>query len=275
MSSPADTTVALPAAERVSELKTSLAEIRDRVKLASPDDSPVLVAVSKYKPAEDILACYQDGQLAFGENYVNELVEKAAMLPSDIQWHFIGSLQSNKCKTLAAIPSIYCIQTLDSAKKATALNKGILESRTTPLNVFIQVNTSGEDSKSGLAPLSSPSESASSEVVTLARHILSECPRLRLQGLMTIGSIEQSHSSDKENKDFQTLIETAEVLEGVLGENFPTEGQSKWGCESGDGKLELSMGMSADFEAAIKAGATTVRVGSSIFGTRKLKEEMK
>lgn len=169
-----------------------------------------------------------------------------------------------------AIPNIFAIQTLDSAKKATALNKGLPDDRTEPLNVFIQVNTSGEDSKSGLPPLL-PSEepNAEAEVLALAYHVLHDCPRLHLRGLMTIGSLEQSHSSEIEpNQDFKTLIQTANVLESSL--RSKPEHASRWGGPSG--KLELSMGMSADFEPAIKAGAGTVRVGTGIFGARKIKE---
>ena len=102
-SSPITSTV-LPSSERVAELHTSLGEIRSRVAAVvsnSPRRTPTLVAVSKYKPPEDIRACYDAGQRDFGENYVQELVEKAALLPRDVRWHFIGTVQSNKAKTLA------------------------------------------------------------------------------------------------------------------------------------------------------------------------------
>ena len=98
------TSAALPSSERDTELHTSLGEIRSRVAAVvsnSPKRTPTLVAVSKYKPVEDIRACYDAGQRDFGENYVQELVEKAALLPRDVRWHFIGTVQSNKAKTLA------------------------------------------------------------------------------------------------------------------------------------------------------------------------------
>lgn len=172
-----------------------------------------------------------------------------------------------------AIPNIYAIQTLDSAKKATSLQKGLPQDRTEPLNVFIQVNTSGEELKSGLPPLSSSQENLhEAKVVALATHILENCPNLRLHGLMTIGSIEQSLASDIEpNRDFETLIRTAGILESILSDRVAEAG--KWGGP--DGRLELSMGMSADFESAIKVGASTVRVGTGIFGSRETKEEIK
>jgi len=209
------------------------------------------------------MACYEHGQRDFGENYAAELAEKAEKLPKDIRWHFIGGLQSNKCKPLAAIPNLWAVQTVDSGKKANALNRSLPEDRTDPLNVYIQVNTSGEDQKSGISPLTSSTASAPSELVNLAKLIVQECPRLRLLGLMTIGSFEASVAAGDENPDFKALVETREVLEGIL----KTDGSlsNPWGVE---GQLELSMGMSADFESAIKSGSDTVRVGTGIFGTR-------
>ncbi|KAL4064227.1 hypothetical protein V8B97DRAFT_1876030 [Scleroderma yunnanense] len=245
--------------ERYNELSESVANIRNRVQLASSTSAPCLIAVSKYKPATDILACYRLGQRDFGENYVQELVDKAKELPDDIRWHFIGTLQSNKAKVLASIPNIYAVQTITSTKAATALNKSLPSERTSPLNVMLQVNTSGEDAKSGLAPLSSAKPS---ELVQLVRHIITECPRLHLQGLMTIGSLTESlASSDRPNEDFEKLKHTRDLLHGIL------EGErGRWGV---DGRLLLSMGMSSDFEAAIRAGSDVVRVGTGIFGVRR------
>ncbi|KAG8953036.1 hypothetical protein FRC04_002982 [Tulasnella sp. 424] len=253
--------------ERAEELGAALDEVRARVRAAAESRSensvePRLVAVSKYKPAADIMACYQHGQRDFGENYAAELAEKAAVLPKDIRWHFIGGLQSNKCKPLAAIPNIYAIQTVDSGKKATALNKSLPAERETPLNIYIQVNTSGEDQKSGITPLKK-SEPASTDLVELAKLIIQDCPRLRLAGLMTIGSFEASTGSDEENPDFKSLVETKEALTDILRSDSSLSGE--WGV---NGDLELSMGMSADFELAIRAGSGSVRVGTGIFGSR-------
>ncbi|KAG5337804.1 hypothetical protein C0989_008834 [Termitomyces sp. Mn162] len=255
--------------ERAAEVSTSLAEIKSRVQglAAGCTRTPTLVAVSKYKPASDILTCFEDGHLDFGENYVQELVDKAEALPAKIRWHFIGTLQSNKAKTLAAIPNLHTVQTLTSSKTAKALDKALPPQRTTPLNILIQVNTSGEDAKSGLLPLSSASEdNITSELFKLAKTVITECPRLHLQGLMTIGSLEQSLDAKetKENPDFETLNETKDVLQKLLAKEL--EGQpNKWGEE---GRLVLSMGMSSDFEAALKAGSDIVRVGTGIFGDR-------
>ncbi|EMD31485.1 hypothetical protein CERSUDRAFT_89014 [Gelatoporia subvermispora B] len=252
--------------ERVSELRENLAEVRQRVQQASSSGrSPTLIAVSKYKPASDIQALYEAGQREFGENYAQELADKAAVLPADIKWHFIGTLQSNKAKGLASIENLACIQTLSSAKAATALSKALPANRPTPLNVLLQVNTSGEDAKSGVDPLT-PDHAPQADLISLARHIINECPRLHLQGLMTIGSLTESLSSDeKPNADFERLKQTRDLLEAALTKEHLS---GKWGEE---GRLLLSMGMSKDFEAAIKSGSDIVRVGTSIFGFRQPK----
>lgn len=131
---------------------------------------------------------------------------------------------------------------------------------------MIQINTSGEESKSGLKPLSNADVDAS-EVVTLARHIIKSCPSLKLYGLMTIGSFEASTSST-ENPDFIELINSRNTLQDVL------HGDSQLGEAWGAGdRLALSMGMSADFEEAIKAGSDVVRVGTGIFGSRPPKSK--
>ncbi|KAI0925702.1 hypothetical protein AcV5_008370 [Taiwanofungus camphoratus] len=254
--------------ERAEELKQSLYEIRSRVQTAA-HGQPTLLAVSKYKPASDVLSCYELGQLDFGENYVQELVDKADQLPQDIRWHFIGTLQSNKAKTLASIPNLYAIQTLNSIKAANALNKALPETRTSPLNILLQVNTSGEDAKSGLPPLS-PQTEAESELVQLARHVVTECPKLYLQGLMTIGSLSESLTAHERNSDFERLKETRDCLQEALARAGLTADGGRWGVS---GRLLLSMGMSSDFEAALKSGSDVVRVGTGIFGARPKKGE--
>ncbi|KAI5119651.1 hypothetical protein M0805_009012 [Coniferiporia weirii] len=266
--------------ERAAELAENLAEVKSRVKAASgrreegliaQGREPLLVAVSKYKPSADIQACYELGQRDFGENYVQELVTKAKELPQDIRWHFIGALQTNKSKLLASIPNLYMMQTLATIKAADALDRAIPQERTTPLNVLLQVNTSGEESKSGVPPLSdTDANDASSELVTLAQHIIVQCPRLRLLGLMTIGSLAESLSAADENTEFAALRRTRDLLENRLKNAFPDDNANRWG-ESG--RLLLSMGMSSDFEVALQSGSDIVRVGTGVFGERHTKEE--
>ena len=230
-----------------SGIASRLLEVRQRVEQAAEGRPVRLVAVSKTKPMEDILAAYSAGQRHFGENYAQELVDKAGQLPSDIQWHYIGAIQTNKLKALARVPNLFAVETLDSSRHADALNTAVqaalaghsqqsmesLESgnsrgmgssgsgRAEPLRVFVQVNTSGEDSKHGVEP-----EAA----LALARHITEQCPALRLAGLMSIGS-----ASADPALDFTRLAEVARQVAEALGA----------------GPLELSMGMSSDFEAAV------------------------
>lgn len=212
---------------------------------------PRLIAVSKYKPVEDIRVLYDLGHRHFGENYVQELMEKVEQLPKDIHWHFIGALQSNKCKVLGPVPNIYAVQTVDSESKAQKLNNSRAES-IPPINIFIQVNTSGEEQKSGI------SSRSVDQVVQLAKFILDKCPRLNLEGLMTIGSLEASTALNEPNRDFTRLVELREKVQKEIGRD-----------------LQLSMGMSNDYVEAIRQGTSNIRVGSAIFGSRKTKEEFK
>jgi PLP dependent protein len=231
------------------------------------------VLVSKLKPTSDILALHRSAfektdantppwpATHFGENYVQELLDKARELPRSINWHFIGGLQSNKCKALAeGVPNLWCVSSLDTSKKADLLEKGraaLLESESAEglsdreLRVMVQVNTSGEESKSGVTP---------EETIELCRHVRDNCPHLKLSGLMTIGAIARSQATGEgaENEDFQCLIETRERVAEAL--------------DITKDELELSMGMSADFEGAITAGSNEVRIGSTIFGERPPKK---
>lgn len=231
------------AAAGLAAVRSRLAEVVGELELA---DAPRLVAVSKTKPVEMLQACYDVGQRDFGENYAQELMEKAATLPADIAWRFIGHLQSNKAKPLVkAVPGLVCVETVDSQKLANKLNGAAEEmaaERSGPLGVMVQVNTSGEDSKSGLAP--------GAAVVDLARHVVAECPALKLDGLMTIGA----------PGDFSAF----DVLKGCRDEVA-----RELGLEAGE--LELSMGMSSDWEEAVAHGSNSIRVGSSIFGARVYK----
>lgn len=234
------------------DIAKALKVVRDKISAASkPSHSvqPRLVAVSKTKPTELIIAAYREGQRHFGENYIQELVEKSTSHEilqhcPDISWHFIGHLQSNKVSKLVSVPNLFMVETVDSQKLATALNKGWAQSSPTPLSVMIQVNTSGEEKKSGVTP---------AETATLVEHVLKECRNLNFSGLMTIGMA--SYDADAgPNPDFVSLVKCRdEVCE-------------KLGLNSSD--VELSMGMSADYVQAIELGSTNVRVGSTIFGER-------
>ena len=291
---------------RASSLITAYTAIHRRVLSSLPTPSspvPRLVLVSKLKPASDILSLHSPPQpspsstttgpdptstvsspsvadvpraLHFGENYQQELLEKSKILPGTIKWHFIGGLQSNKCVALARdTKSLWAVESVDSIKKAQLLDKGKAERKAKLaeaggdeadhkeeddlLRVFVQINTSGEESKSGLSPPSTSSH----EAAELCRFILEKCPNLYLQGVMTIGAIARSQATteETENEDFIALKQARDVLVKELGLT--------------ERRLELSMGMSSDFEAAIRQGSDEVRVGSSIFGERPPKKEAK
>ena len=157
--------------------------------------------------------------------------------------------------SLAAVPNLFVLETLSSIKVADLLQKS-LSSRPTPLNVYLQVNTSDEDAKSGL-PVLDDNSTQSSPLVELAQHVINKCPSLNLLGLMTIGSYEASHDPTKPNPDFTALKSTRQHLIRILNKT--------------DLDLELSMGMSADFAQAVREGSSSVRVGTRIFGERPKK----
>ncbi|KAJ7963767.1 Pyridoxal phosphate homeostasis protein [Quillaja saponaria] len=201
-----------------------------------------VVAVSKTKPVSLISEVYNEGHRCFGENYVQEFIEKAPQLPQDIEWHFIGHLQRNKVKPLlAGVPNLAMVEGVDNEKLASQLDRTVSTLGRNPLKVLVQVNTSGEASKSGVDPPS---------CLELAEYVKLRCPNLVFSGLMTIGM--PDYTSTPEN--FRTLSNCREEVCKALG-------MEKEQCE-------LSMGMSGDFELAIEMGSTNVRVGSTIFGPR-------
>lgn len=237
--------MAAPAVEgaAVTALRSVLFRARQAAEKAGTLPERVrVVAVSKTKPVSLIRQVYDAGHRSFGENYVQEFVEKAPQLPEDIEWHFIGHLQSNKVKTLlGGVPNLAFFHGVDNEKIANQLDRGVSSLGRNPLKVFVQVNTSGEPSKSGVDP---------SGCVRLAEHVKAHCPNLVFSGLMTIGM--KDYTSTPEN--FRTLSNSRLEVCKALGLD--------------EDECELSMGMSGDFEQAIEMGSTIVRVGSTIFGPR-------
>jgi PLP dependent protein len=232
---------------RSTEITQNLAALRRRLPAHA-----ALIAVSKTKPASDVIAAAAAGQRLFGENYVQEALLKQAELhasspdvASTLEWHFIGPLQSNKCREIAE--NFDWLHTLDRAKLAPLLASARSKSQAkigTRLNVLIQVNIDAETTKSGCAV---------AEIADLARLILS-FDSLALRGLMAI-----PNPAGDLARSFAAMQRCFHALQTQIAAEFP---QASALCDS------LSMGMSDDFELACAHGATLVRVGSGIFGAR-------
>lgn len=195
-----------------------------------------LIAVSKTKPVIDIEALYALGQRDFGENYVQELLEKQALLPADIRWHFIGHLQSNKVKYIA--PFVYLIHGVDSIKLLKEINKQAAKNNRV-IDCLLQVHIATEETKFGM------DEAELREAVTQ----LVLFPNVRVRGLMGMASF--SDDANKLRKEFQTLHQLF----------------NKPGIRHQTSDI-LSMGMSGDYKIAVEEGSTMVRIGSLLFGER-------
>ncbi|MBY8071029.1 YggS family pyridoxal phosphate-dependent enzyme [Vibrio fluvialis] len=230
----------------MSSIQQNLEHITSQIenaqqKCGRPRSSVQLLAVSKTKPVEAILEAAQAGQRAFGENYVQEGCDKVQFFAEhhpelDLEWHFIGPLQSNKTRQIAE--HFDWMHTIDRAKIAQRLSEQ-RPAHLPPLQVLIQVNTSGEASKSGISE---------NDLFTLAE-LISGLPNLTLRGLMSI----------PENvSDYPSQLAAFRQLAAL----------KDWLAEKYDGIDTLSMGMSGDMEAAIEAGSTIVRIGTAIFGQR-------
>lgn len=201
-----------------------------------------LIAVSKTKPVEDILQAYQVGQKVFGENKAQEMKEKYALLPKDIQWHMIGHLQENKVKYI--VPFVSMIHSVDSLKILLAINKrAVLCNRV--IDCLFEMDISHEESKFGLSM---------EELSTLlSSDEYKQMQNVRICGLMGIGSI--TDDREQTRKEFHAL------------KNMFLEIKQKFFANS-EYFSQISMGMSSDYDLAIQEGSTMVRIGSDIFGAR-------
>ena len=211
-----------------------------RISALAADRDPAavrLLAVSKKQPLAKIREAYAAGQRDFGENFVQEGVDKIqAIAENDITWHFIGHLQSNKTRVVAEyFDWVHTIDKLKTAKRLSDQRPDGLE----PLNICLQVNVDNEDSKSGILPDALPELAAA----------CAELPNLKLRGLMCLPAIRSEF--DEQRVPFAALRKLAERLRGA-GIDTDT----------------LSMGMTADYRAAIFEGATIVRIGTALFGAR-------
>ena len=223
----------------MSTIAENIAKVRERIREAAQasqrDPQAIgLLAVSKTKPAQAVREAHAGGQIDFGENYLQEALAKQAELADlDLVWHFIGPIQSNKTKPIAE--HFHWVHSVDRLKIAQRLSEQ-RPAHLPPLNICLQVNVSGEASKSGCAP---------EELAELAQAV-TQLPRLRLRGLMTIP--EPSDDPQAQRAPLARLRQ----LRDALNPNLDT----------------LSMGMSQDLEAAVAEGATWVRIGTALFGAR-------
>ena len=199
-----------------------------------------LIAVSKTKPQQDIIDLYQLGQKDFGENYVQELVDKAAALPQDIHWHFIGHLQSNKVKYIA--PFVYLIHGVDSEKLLIEINKQAQKNNRI-IDVLLQVHIATEETKFGFDELSL--------LEFIQSNRLKEYTNIRLRGLMGMASF--SDDPLLVQNEFVHLKNTYYKAQAIINTTHFNQ---------------LSMGMSSDYKIAIQQGSTMVRIGSLLFGAR-------
>ena len=222
--------------------------IADNIKRLKKETLPInvkLLAVSKTKPAEDVQEAYDAGQRLFGENMVQELVEKQENLPKDIQWHLIGHLQSNKVKYIA--PFITMIQSVDSLKLLQEINKHA-EKNKRVIDCLLQIYIADEETKFGLG-FDEAIELLRSEEFAALKHV-------RIRGLMGIAT-----NTDNEKQIKDEYYELKTFFDGIKQSFFRKD----------DTFDTLSMGMSSDYKVAIEQGSTMVRLGSTIFGERVIK----
>ena len=230
--------------ERINMIQENLQIVNEKMKTAAESagrslDEVKLIAVSKTKPVAMLEEAYARGCRDFGENKVQELCDKYEVLPKDIRWHLIGHLQTNKVKYI--VDKAYLIHSVDSLKLAKEIQKEA-EKKQVHVNILIEVNVAMEDTKFGVSV---------EETEELVRAI-SVLPNVHIKGLMTIAPIV---SEPEENKIYFTKLKQLSV--DIMKKNIDNI------CMD-----VLSMGMTGDYEEAIKDGATYIRVGTGIFGER-------
>ncbi len=200
-----------------------------------------LIAVSKTKPNEAILELYEKGQRTFGENYVQELVDKYASLPKDIEWHFIGHLQSNKVKYIA--PFVECVHSVDSIKLLQEIDKQAFKNNR-KIKCLMQFHIAEEDTKFGFD---------TEGVADIPFNDILNLKNIEIVGVMGMATF--TDDKTKVKREFQTLKRVFDILKtSYLNENPDFK--------------EISMGMSDDYKMAIEEGSSMVRIGSLLFGKR-------
>lgn len=223
--------------ENLQTVKNNMLKAAERAG-RNPEDV-TLIAVSKTKPVEMIREAYDLGIRDFGENKVQELVDKYDMLPGDIRWHLIGHLQTNKVKYI--VDKAYLIHSVDSVKLAKEISKEASK-RSLTVNILIEVNVSGEESKFGVSP----------DKLLETTEEIAALPAINIKGLMTVAPYVVD-SVQNRGIFAQMMKFTVDIMQKNI-DNVSMD--------------FISMGMSGDYEVAIEEGATYIRVGTSIFGER-------
>jgi hypothetical protein len=225
-------------------ISENLDEVRNRIRKACersgrrPEDV-TLISVSKTKPLEDLKAAYDAGSRDFGENKVQEIVQKAPQMPENVHFHMIGHLQRNKVKQV--LPYVQMIHSVDSLRLAEQIEQDAAKAGL-DMDILLEVNVAGEESKFGLAP----------EETEAAARKISELTHVHIRGLMTIAPFVADPEDNREI--FKKLYQLAVDIRSKNIDNIDMS--------------VLSMGMTGDYEVAIEEGATMIRVGTGIFGAR-------
>ncbi|MBS1620147.1 MAG: YggS family pyridoxal phosphate-dependent enzyme [Bacteroidetes bacterium] len=213
------------------------------------DRNVTLVAVSKTKPVEDILEMYHLGQRDFGENYVQELLEKEKKLPGDIRWHFIGHLQTNKVKFIA--PFVHLIHAVDSYKLLKEINKQA-EKNKRVIQCLLQVHIAQEETKFGF------NKEELENLISVNKDELNGLKHIKVAGLMGMASL--TEDVEKIKNEFSLLKSLFDQVKREFALLNPDSGATGFSI--------LSMGMTSDYKIAIEKGSTMIRIGSLIFGER-------
>lgn len=216
--------------ENIHNLRKRLSELTDR--------EITLVTVTKYAESVQVMEAYESGERDFGENYVNQLISRSEEFPSDIRWHMIGHIQTNKVKFLSKIPNLIKIHSIDSLRLVREIEKRFEK----PVSGLIQINLSREQSKSGIDP---------SEVDVFFEELMKmNLEKLNITGLMTISPL------DGDNEEKAVCFEKLKNIKEKINQKYS-------GCRLN--LIELSMGMTDDFELALEKGSNILRIGSLIF----------
>lgn len=223
-------------------IRDNIEEIRGRIEKVKERTGrrATLIAVTKTVPVDKMQEAYREGISDFGENHVQEILKKYEYFPENVRWHLIGTLQTNKVRYI--VDKVHLIHSLDRISLAKEIEKRA-EEKTLTINCLVQVNISGEGSKHGLSE---------DEVADFIAEVSRKCPHIKIKGLMGMAAF-----SEDRDLTLDSFLRLNKLFEKIKMMNF-----------QGADMEQLSMGMTNDYEIALEAGSTMVRVGTGIFGNR-------